>query len=117
MTEQGINNYFDEWQNIGIIYEYGHYFDLFKNSDFMITDSASFLLEYYPTQKPVIRLMSKTYTYNNALTEMVAGNYYQVHNIDELKNTLKIVIEDKQDPVKKQRLKYINLFQPFFYGF
>ena len=44
MTEQGINNYFDEWQNIGIIYEYGHYFDLFKNSDFMITDSASFLL-------------------------------------------------------------------------
>ena len=33
------------------------------------------------------------------------------NNIDELKNTLKIVIEDKQDPMKKQRLKYINLFQ------
>lgn len=112
MSEENINNYFSEWAKLGTVYEYGNYFDIFRNSFALITDSASFLLEYYPTQKPVIRLMSKTYTYNNALTEMVAGNYYLAHNLEELESSLKLVLEDKKDPMKEKRLKFLELFQP-----
>lgn len=112
MTEEDIENYYNEWSKIGTLYEKGNYFDLFKNSKCMITDCASFLLEYYPTQKPVIRLLSKTYTYNNALTEMIAKRYYVARNLKQLKNNLNLILEKHQDPLKKYRMKYLDLFQP-----
>ena len=54
MTEDDINKYYNEWLKIGRIYDKGNYFDIFKTSDLLITDSISFRAEYLPTLKPII---------------------------------------------------------------
>ncbi len=112
MSQSQIENYFASWQDVGTVCESGNYFEFFKRSYALVTDSASFLLEYYPTKRPVIRLMSKTYTYNNALTEMVASDYYIVRDTEALKATLETVLEKGEDPLREKRLQYLDLFQP-----
>ena len=56
MTQMEIDDYYNEWGKLGIVYEDGNYFDLFKASRCLITDCGSFLTEYLPTQMPIIHL-------------------------------------------------------------
>ena len=53
------NEYFSEWEKVGCVFDSGNYFEHFMNSDLLITDASSFLLEYLPTEQPIIRLVPK----------------------------------------------------------
>ncbi len=103
--EESYSNYLKKWEETGaaIVLENGDYFDLFKESDAMMTDSISFLAEYQFTGKPLLLLESGKQTYNefgNNIREILyrcKGNDYEA--IERFLNDL---LENK-DPMKPMR--------------
>lgn len=109
MSKTEVQAYYGEWARIGQICEDADYYDLFLASRVIITDCGSFLTEYGATGRPVIHLVcAKNKMVPIALTKKVYDTYYQVHNLDELYETFKMVIEDRQDPSQSVRLKAIG---------
>ena len=110
MTQAEIDAYYQAWQNLknGSVHGTGDYMNLFLNSTAMITDCSSFLGEYYFTGNPLIHLISKNSAGQNELGENISKNYYQVHNLTELKTTLHTVITENKDPLKDKRLRAKN---------
>lgn len=84
MTEEQVNRYYAEWEEVGHIYDSGDYFDIFKTSDLMITDCGSFLAEYLPSNKPLIRLINKRGVPLNKLGKQFSDCYYNAYNNDDL---------------------------------
>ena len=97
MTEEEIDNYYKQWNEIGIIYDKGGYFDIFKTSDLMITDCCSFLGEYFPTGKPIIRLTKKDSKPLNQYGQMLVNGYYNVYENDEIEKILNDLIFNNND--------------------
>lgn len=109
MSKSEIETYWNEWAKIGTVCESGNYFGYFNNSKAMITDCASFLVEYFPTTQPVIHLLTETS--KKCWTPDVAkitNTYYQVENVKELKSKLDSLLEDKNDCMKEVRLKLLS---------
>lgn len=112
MSEKEVNNYYDEWKKIAVFCDTANYFDLFKQSQLMITDCSSFLAEYFPSTHTVINLKNKNSISLNPFGQAITDCYYKVYNIKELKQVLKMLLEDGQDPLREkrmQRLKELNL--------
>ena len=66
-SEEQYDSYLNRWVDTGsaIVVETGDYFESFKQSDAMVTDSVSFLAEYQFTGKPLLLLESGRQTYNS----------------------------------------------------
>jgi len=109
MTENEINRYYDEWGKIGMVYDHGDYFDIFKNSDALITDCSSFLSEYLPTMMPVIHLISKNMVAPNPISKVTSSHYYKARDLKELEFYLNDVIINKNDPLKERRINDISI--------
>lgn len=110
MTEEEIENYYKEWENIGGIYTHGDYFEIFKSSDLMITDCCSFLAEYLPTNKPIIRPTNPNGEKLNELGQKITQGYYEINTNKELKNIFIELVKNKNDIKKNKRknlIKYI----------
>lgn len=110
MTEEEIEKYYKEWENVGNIYTQGDYIGLFKSSNLMITDCCSFLAEYLPSGNPLIRLSRDDSTPLNPLGEKVVEGYYQVYSNEELQNTYNKIVYENNDEKKDIRLntqKYV----------
>jgi len=95
MTREEIENYYKEWEKIGTVYEKGEYGFIFKESDLMITDCCSFLMEYLLTEKPLIRLINDNSVNLNKTGEKLMNGYYLASNNDELKKYFYDIIEQK----------------------
>jgi len=108
MKRKEIEKYYREWAKIGILYDDGNYFDLFKNSTCLITDCHSFLTEYFPTENPVIHLRNPKGTQFSLSNKVIIKTYYDVWNNTQLKNTLEDVLINGQDPKKEDRLSLLN---------
>lgn len=108
MTECEIEKYYEEWAKIGTVYTQGDYFDIFKSSDAMITDCMSFLTEYLPSQKPLIRLMNPKARCCNKLGEKILGEYYNVYDNETLEKTFVDVVINKNDSKKEKRQALIK---------
>ena len=108
MNEKEIENYYHEWENIGKVYLQGDYFDIFKTSDLMLTDSVSFLAEYLPSKKPLIRMVNENNIGLNKLGENIVSEYYHSHNNNELEQILNDIAINKNDYNKENRLKLID---------
>jgi len=106
MTEEETSEYYDEWAQIGQIYDKGDYFDIFRTSDLMITDCDGFLTEYLPTGNPVIHLIPSD---NNVIwsstSQKSSRHYYKVRNLAELEQTFDMLVKRREDPLKAERLK------------
>ena len=109
MTESEIDDYYDEWARIGMVYDQGDYFDIFKNSDALITDCSSFLSEYLPTKMPVVHLISENMVAPNPVSKVTSSHYYKAHNTTELEFYLNDVIINKNDPLKDKRVEDISV--------
>lgn len=109
MTKEEIDNYYNEWAKIGVVYDQGDYFNIFKSSDALITDCSSFLSEYLPTTKPVIHLISKDMVALNSISEVTSSHYYKAHDLKELEFYLNDVIINKNDPMKEKRINDVNI--------
>ena len=95
MTEKEIENYYKEWENIGTVYEKGEYGFIFKDSDLMITDCCSFLMEYILTEKPLIRLVNNNSAGLNETGKQLMNGYYLANDNNELKKYFHDIIEQK----------------------
>ncbi len=77
----------------------------------MITDCCTFLMEYFVTGNPLIRLVSKKAPEYNINSKEVIKNYYSVESISELEKTLSEVLIQNKDSMRKQRVEASNQFR------
>ncbi len=108
MSESEIEEYFNEWAKIGTVYEKGSYIDLFRTSDIMITDGCSFLGEYLPSGKPLIRLINKNSIKLNDLGKMIVEGYYSSNNNSQIEELFSDLLINKNDYKKEHRKELIS---------
>ena len=113
MTEQEVDKYYDEWLKIGKICTQGDYFDIFKTSDLMITDCCSFLGEYLPTLKPIIRLTIQNSMQLNNFGETIVNACYQTFTKQDFINIYDKIIKDKKDYLLEKRLEIASTMLDF----
>ena len=111
MTPDEIETYWNEWRKIGRVCEDSNYIDLFSESDFMITDSGSFLTEYALTGNPIIHLCSPTGMKYNYFVQKLCSTYYSAYNKDELLKHLSDLINnnDYKKEIRLNTVKQLNL--------
>ena len=96
-------NYYKKWSEIGKISEDSNYFELFAKSDILITDSCSFLLEYMPTGKPIIRLDRKDSTPLSLLGLKLLEGIYRVFDFNEFEEIFYKLAVQKDDVLAQKR--------------
>jgi hypothetical protein len=114
MTQNEISNYYDEWGNLPntIFYNEPDYFDIFKSSDGLITDCGSFLAEYLPTKKPILRLIKLDNIRYNEIGQKLVKSYYNSSDIDSISDFINDVIINENDFLKPIRLGNLSLVLP-----
>lgn len=100
MTPEEVEEYYNSWDNTCFD---GDYLKYFNDSQLMITDSSTFLLEYAITKKPLIRLVSKDMPEFNKNTEETVKNYYNAENCIQTKEYLDMILKTSKDPLKSAR--------------
>ena len=108
MNEDEADKYWKEWAEIGAVYEKGNYINLFKTSDLMITDCDSFLVEYIPSKKPLIRLVNEQAINLNELGRKITQSFYSVYNNDELESIFEKLVVKNQDEKLESRKALIK---------
>lgn len=108
MSEDEINTYYRQWENLGTIYDSGDYIQLFADSDALITDCVSFLGEYLPSKNPILHLISPAAKFNNFAKSFI-DSLYQIYDISDLEEIFKKVIFENQDIKKEERLSKIHI--------
>ncbi len=113
MTENEYNDYIKTWDSLqnGIVITSGDYMDLFRMSDLMITDSGSFIGEWLPTDKPCMYLIKPTkdsmpfMDRYSLLGRKILEKYYLCHKQADIEKYFKMIMFDKLDPKKDERIK------------
>ena len=108
LSAKEIEQYWQDWKNLGIVCEDGNYLDVFMQSKAMITDCGSFETEYLLTKKPLIHLKSLKAMPFNPSVEKIVKTYYSVENIDELKKALDKVVVENYDDKKQERIEVMS---------
>ena len=108
MNKSEVENYYNEWRKIGVIFEEGDYLGLFQSSDLMITDCSSFLMEYLPTNKPLLHLINQNGVNSNKLGNEVEKLLYQARTNEELITQFQKLIHNKDDEKRMEREDFIN---------
>lgn len=85
MAKDKVEKYYSQWGNIGSVFDFGNYFDLFLKSDLLITDCCSYLGEYFFTNNPVIRLVREDSIKLNPLGDEIVKNYFSADTNEKLK--------------------------------
>lgn len=87
----------------------GNYEELFIQSDGMVHDSASFIVEYLYLNKPVLRTMNgeDCNTMYNSFGLQCIDNHYKAYEAQDIDQFIYNVINDI-DPMKEQRTSFIN---------
>ncbi len=103
---------FSDWSKVSRLYDTGDYFDLFRTSDLMISDCGSFKIEYLPSGKPFLNLVSN---YPNTDPHGInyqyfMSSYYHAHDNKELEKYFDLLVNKKQDPLKEKRNQLIREF-------
>lgn len=95
---------YDEWEQVGQIYNQGDYFELFKTADIMISDCCSFKIEWLPTGKPFVQLLSHypdAHVYRGI--DYFSSAYYKANTIKEIDMYFDMLVKEKRDPNKMAR--------------
>ena len=109
MTREQVAAYYGAWEKIATSCYDGGYVDLFKKSSVMITDCASFLMEYASTGKPIIHLVAKNPVYQpHPISAKLFDTYYQTHDWNEFEEHFETVILQKKDPKREVRLAAVK---------
>ncbi len=108
--------YYKSWEQLSNTqFVTGEYMGLFKYSDAIIHDCASFILEYLYIDKPSMYLVSDTNSFEQMFDFVQKGVdcYIQAHSSNDIEMFIKSVIDEK-DIKKDMREVYIkeNLLPP-----
>ena len=114
MTKKEINEYYKFWEKLpnGEFKNESDYFEIFKNSDALITDCGSFLAEYLPTKKPILHLVNPNSAGFNDIGKELLKSYYNADDNNDIVNFLNDVIINSNDYLKDKRLKNLALVKP-----
>ena len=107
-TNEQVDNYISDIKSLGIDYSFGgDYFDVFVNSDAIIHDCASFIMEYLYTGHPAC-FVSKKENKNifSSLGEKCLENHYIATNKQEIIKFIDDVVVSGNDSLREKR----NLF-------
>lgn len=105
MTKAEVDEYYHAWESIGRACYDGDYMPLFADSYAMITDCESFLYEYMATGSPLIHLVSKNSDQvPNLAAKNIFDSFYSCDNQPDMLSLFKMVLEEKEDPMKGERL-------------
>lgn len=109
MSKSEVDEYYARWERIGLACYDSDYQELFLESRVMITDSGSFLPEYGSTGRPVIRLVcAKNKHIPPKAAREVYDTYYNVHNLGEMRDALRLVVEEGEDPNRDARIEAVH---------
>lgn len=110
--EERAKEYYDTWTTMGNTQlQTGEFVDLFMTSDAMIHDSGSFGVEYHYSGNPVMYIADN---FEEQVAEMAEFGQLAMrqHYIGESKEDIINFIEDTvlggNDPMKEQRLRFVN---------
>ena len=105
--------YYNRWANLenGQL-EQGEYIDLFKTSDAMIHDSASFTVEYLYAQKPVLFQIrdNKVKDEFNSFGQLCIEQHYHAYSIEETEQFIREVVIEGKDPKKEGREQFYKQY-------
>ena len=115
MTAEEYDAYIEEWNSLSnaSVYTDGNYFDIFKTSDVLITDSSSFLAEYFYSGKPIIFFESRNRAGFNKFGLKLKKGFYIPQKTEETESLLNKLLIEKQDPLKNLREQIIK--KEFYY--
>lgn len=107
MTQKDVKEYINKIvQNNQMKYDVSiDYTNVFWDTDIMITDISSIIMEYYVTGKPII--YCKTGAIVDEFFKKVLDTLYVVDSWDEVKKMLEYIY-DGNDPKKEERTNLIN---------
>ncbi|MCQ2167234.1 MAG: CDP-glycerol glycerophosphotransferase family protein [Bacteroidales bacterium] len=106
------DEYYNSWRNLeNTQLETGEYVDLFKYSDAIIHDSASFILEYLYMDNPAMYLLSESNSIDDMYDFVQKGFYCYEHgnSVDDIENFIMRVIEGV-DIMENKRKEYIRQY-------
>lgn len=107
--EKKINAYYDAWGKIGEVCLDGDYVQLFQRSCALVTDCASFLIEYACTGKPIIRLVSHAPKFPpHPISQKLFNTYYNANSWEEIKEYIDRIIILGDDFRQEERLAQIQ---------
>jgi hypothetical protein len=115
MTSQAWEAFNENWAASpnARLFDGNPYFDVFRTSDVLITDSGSFLAEYLPTGAPLIRLERADAAPLNDFGKKLDKGFYKARNRSELEAIFTDVVEMEHDPLEKIRFELVPLLIPF----
>jgi hypothetical protein len=105
MSRLEYTSYEAAWSSLpnAVVFDGGGYFDFFRSSDLLITDSGSFLAEYLPTGKPIIWLVSATTVGFNTVGLSLAEAYYRASSVAEIRELFSQIVQERKDPLQEVR--------------
>ena len=95
------------------LFEHAPCWEVFRTSDAMVTDSGSFLAEYLPTGRPLIRLERKGAAPLNGFGARLAPAFYRTGDAAGLERLFADVVLAGKDPLRKPREEATALLVPF----
>ena len=110
LTAEEYDAYIDEWNSLdnASVYTDGNYFDIFKTSDVLVTDSSSFLAEYFYSGKPIIFFESKNRAGFNEFGLKLKHGFYNLEKTEDIEDLLYKILVEKTDNLKSVREKIIQ---------
>lgn len=104
-----VDYYYASWEALGLVCYSGDYAEIFKHSRAMITDCASFLVEYACTGRPLIRLVSPNARYSpHPISAKLFETYYQAHDWNEFMAQFNEVVMGGKDSKRDERLAAVR---------
>lgn len=107
-TDNDVSNYLKKIESCGMKYSVGgDYFDIFVNSDAMIHDCSSFVVEYLYTGKPCCFMAKQNYKkIFSTLGKECLKNYYLAFNEKQIIDFIKNVVIDGDDSLASERKEF-----------
>lgn len=107
-TQEYVNTYISKIQESGMIYSVGgDYFDVFVNSDAIIHDCSSFVVEYLYTGKPCCFMAKRNYKkIFSLLGKECLKNYYLAYNKEQIIDFIQNVVIENKDILVNSRQKF-----------
>jgi len=107
--------YYDTWKNLenGMLVE-GDYIDLFKSSNALIHDGASFLVDYLFTGNPTLYLIrdSQLRKRFNLPGQLAFDVHYHASNIDDIYNFINSVLKSEDQMGEERNAFYESVVKP-----
>lgn len=102
MTQKQVQQYIEKFKEDNMVYDTeSEYFETFKDSDVLITDFSSIIIDYFLLGKPIILCNQDKTTYME-LMKKIDKVCYSAKNFKEIEKILKD-LKSGYDPLKEKR--------------